>query len=68
MIIQKNKINNEYYVGNSINELIKENYKVIPFEVEQYIALGSVQDLKVYNFWSDYFYDKSKGSNIKKFR
>lgn len=68
MIIQKNKINNEYYVGNSINELIKENYKVIPFEVEQYIALGSIQDLKVYNFWSDYFYDKGKGSNIKKFR
>jgi len=55
IVIQKNKINNEYYVGNSINQLIKENYVVIPFEVEQYICLGTVNDLKVYNFWSDFF-------------
>ena len=59
MVKNKNKVNNEYYVGNSINELIKENYRVIPFEVEQYICLGTLQDLKVYNFWSDCFYDKS---------
>ena len=58
MIDKKNKINNEYYVGNSINELIKENYNVIPFEVEQYICLGTLQDLKVYNFWSGFFNDK----------
>ncbi|MAZ07773.1 MAG: hypothetical protein CMM99_04870 [Rickettsiales bacterium] len=57
MIRDKNKINNEYYVGNSINQLIKDNYHVIPFEVEQYICLGTLQDLKVYNFWSDYFND-----------
>ncbi len=55
MIKNKNKINNEYYVGNSINELIKENYNVIPFEVEQYICLGTLKDLKVYNFWSGFF-------------
>ena len=59
MIKDKNKINNEYYVGNSINELIKENYSVIPFEVEQYICLGTLEDLKVYNFWSGFFHDKS---------
>ncbi len=59
MIKSKNKINNEYYVGNSINELIKENLSVIPFEVEQYICLGTIQDLKVYNFWSNHFYEKS---------
>ena len=58
MIKDKNKINNEYYVGNSINQLISENYNVIPFEVEQYICLGTLQDLKVYNFWSGYFNDK----------
>lgn len=55
MIKNKNKINNEYYVGNSINELINEKYSVIPFEVEQYICLGTLEDLKVYNFWSGYF-------------
>jgi len=58
MIIQKNKINNEYYVGNSINELIKENYTVMPFEVDQYICLGTLKDLEVYNFWSGFFNDK----------
>ena len=58
MIKNRNKINNEYYVGNSINQLINENYNVIPFEVEQYICLGTLQDLKVYNFWSGYFNDK----------
>jgi hypothetical protein len=57
MIENKAKINNEYYVGNSINELISKKYKVLPFEVEQYICLGTLQDLKVYNFWSQYFYD-----------
>ena len=50
MIKNRNKINNEYYVGNSINQLINENYNVIPFEVEQYRCLGTLQDLKVYNF------------------
>ena len=59
MIKNKNKINNEYYVGNSINELIKENYNVIPFEVQQYICLGTPEDLMVYNFWEKYFYAKS---------
>lgn len=58
MIKKKNKINNEYYVGNSINELIKENYTVIPFEVEQYICLGTIKDLNVYIFWSNFFNDK----------
>ncbi len=59
MIKDKNKINNEYYVGNSINQLIRENYTVIPFEVEQYICLGTLEDLKVYNFWSGFFHVKS---------
>ncbi len=57
MINEKNKINNEYYVGNSINDLIKKGYKILPFEVDQYICLGTPQDLKVYNFWKAYFND-----------
>lgn len=50
-----NKINNEYYVGNSINELIKQNYTVLPFEIEQYICLGTPRDLNVYKFWYSVF-------------
>ncbi len=48
----------ENYVGNSINELIKDNYNVIPFEVKQYICLGTIKDLNVYNFWTNFFNDK----------
>lgn len=55
MLKEKNMINGEYYVGNSINSLIKKNYKVYPFEVDQYICLGTPEDLKVYYFWENYF-------------
>ena len=48
MVQKKNTINNEYYVGNSINELIKLNYKVMPFEVDQYICLGTPEGLPIH--------------------
>ena len=53
----KNKItvNNEYYVGNSINYLIKEKYNVITFQVDQYICLGTPHDIEVYKFWEQEF-------------
>lgn len=57
MVNKKNMINNEYYVGNSINYLIQKNYNVLPFQVDQYICLGTPEDLKIYNYWKNYFYD-----------
>ena len=54
MFSKKNMINNEYYVGNSINELIKQNYKIVPFQVDQYICLGTPRDLNVYKFWYNF--------------
>ena len=54
MVSKKDTINNEYYVGNSINELIKKNYVVLPFQVDQYICLGTPRDLNVYNFWDKF--------------
>lgn len=55
MFKNKRTINNEYYVGNSINELIKKKYKVLPFQVDQYICLGTPRDLNVYDFWYSVF-------------
>jgi hypothetical protein len=55
MFKKKTTINNEYYVGNSINELIKKNYNVLPFQVEQYICLGTPRDLNVYKYWFGVF-------------
>jgi len=54
MVSKKNTVNNEYYVGNSINELIKKNYVVLPFQVDQYICLGTPRDLNVYDFWDKF--------------
>ena len=55
MFKNKKTINNEYYVGNSINELIKNKYTVLPFQVDQYICLGTPRDLNVYKFWYNVF-------------
>ena len=65
MIKNKDKINNEYYVGNSINHLIKDNYVVLPFEVDQYICLGTLKDLEVYNFGQTISMIKSKSAILK---
>ena len=61
-LMEFENINKDFTINHlqkAFPDLIKENYRVIPFEVEQYICLGTLQDLKVYNFWSDCFYDKS---------
>jgi len=55
MFKNKKTINNEYYVGNSINELIRNKYTVLPFQVDQYICLGTPRDLDVYKFWYNIF-------------
>ena len=55
MFSKKNMVNNEYYVANSINELIRQNYKILPFQVDQYICLGTPRDLNVYKFWYNFF-------------
>ena len=55
MFKNKKTINNEYYVGNSINELIKNKYTILPFQVDQYICLGTPRDLDVYKFWYNIF-------------
>ena len=60
MFKTKNMINGEYYVGNSINYLISKKYKVVPFEVDQYICLGTPEDFRIYSFWKKFFNKKDK--------
>lgn len=50
-------INNEHYVGNSINYLIEKNKKVITFHTDQWISLGDPFELDIYNYWEEYFND-----------
>jgi len=49
------RINNEFYVGTSINYLIEKKLKVCIFEVDQWISFGDPVELELYYFWEDYF-------------
>jgi NDP-sugar pyrophosphorylase family protein len=49
------RVNNEHYVGTSLNFLIDQGFKVITFEVDQWISFGDPKELNLYYFWEDYF-------------
>jgi|TARA_B110000967_G_scaffold120878_1_gene123496 NDP-sugar pyrophosphorylase family protein len=55
-LIKENiRINNEFYVGTSINHLIDNGLKVYCFEVKKWISFGDPVELDLYYFWEDYF-------------
>ncbi|MFC1894371.1 hypothetical protein ACFLYH_00295 [Candidatus Dependentiae bacterium] len=55
-MIKKNiKVNGEFCVGTSINQLIEQGYRVVPFEVEQFISFGDPFELELFNYWQNYF-------------
>jgi len=49
------RINNEHYVGTSINFLINNGLKVMTFEVDQWISFGDPKELDLYYFWEEFF-------------
>ena len=55
LLQNRQKINNEYYVGTSINNLINQSLKVKVFEVNQWISFGNPVELNLYYFWEEYF-------------
>lgn len=53
---KKNTINNEYYVGNSINYLIKiKKKKFVTFDVDYWISFGNPFELDIYHYWEELF-------------
>jgi NDP-sugar pyrophosphorylase family protein len=54
------KTNNEYYVDNLIEPLIKMGYKAKIFNVDNYLCWGTPNDYKTYNYWYDYFCEEQK--------
>ena len=55
-MINKNiRINGEFYVDECINNAVQMGLKVKVFEVNKYICWGTPNDLKVYNYWKEYF-------------
>ena len=54
MIKKNRRVNNEFYVDECINELIKSGLKVKVFEVDKYICWGTPNDLRTYEYWQDF--------------
>ncbi len=52
------QINNEYYIGNSINKMIKDGKKVYIYEVDSWASFGTPLELQIYYYWSDYFFNR----------
>jgi NDP-sugar pyrophosphorylase family protein len=62
-MIRKNiRVNNEFYVGTSINQLIEKGGRVAMFEVDQFVSFGDPLELAVFNFWEEYFHRERHGS------
>ena len=55
MIKANDRINNEFYIDNCMNYLIKNGLNVYVFEIDKYICWGTPNDLKTYEYWSKYF-------------
>lgn len=55
---KKFTINNEYYVGNNINLLIKKKLNFIIFEVDQWISFGDPFEMRVFEYWKDLYKKK----------
>jgi NDP-sugar pyrophosphorylase family protein len=48
-------VNGEHYVGTSINGLIQEGLRFVIFEVVQWVPFGDPFELKMLEYWEDYF-------------
>lgn len=55
MIKKNTRINNEFYVDECINNAVQLGLNVRVFEIDKYICWGTPNDLRVYNYWKEYF-------------
>ena len=60
MIAKNIRINNEFYVGTSINQLIDEGLDVRIFPVNKFISFGDPFELELYQAWEEYFYQEKR--------
>ena len=65
LINDKKMINNEFYVDSCINYAIKKGLNIIYFNVKYFLCWGTPNDLKIYNYWQDFF-DKKNDHPYKK--
>jgi dTDP-glucose pyrophosphorylase len=56
MIEKGLRVNNEFHVATSINQLIAEGKNVVAFDVDKFVCLGDPFDLLMFQAWEDFFY------------
>jgi NDP-sugar pyrophosphorylase family protein len=59
-------VNNEHYVGTSMNLLIEQGKKIVIFDIEQWVSFGDPFELNVLNYWEDYFAVKNVSQNYSR--
>jgi len=55
MIAENSRVNNEFYIDQCMNFLIRAGRGVHVFEVGRYVSWGTPDDLKVYQYWEMFF-------------
>ncbi len=55
MIQENSRINNEFYIDQAMNFLIRAGLQVSVFETDAYASWGTPDDLKTYEYWQKYF-------------
>ena len=68
-MIEKNiRVNGEFYVATSINQLIEESRNVVTFEVDRFISFGNPFELSIVQFWEDYFHHLEEHPYVGNFK
>lgn len=52
---EKNMINNEFYTSCLYNLMINDNLRIMNYEINKFICLGTPRDYEAYKFWSEFF-------------
>jgi NDP-sugar pyrophosphorylase family protein len=54
-------VNGEFYCSSTYQNMIDDGLRVKPYEIEVMLQWGTPLDLKIYQYWSDYFGQFPKG-------
>jgi choline kinase len=55
LISRGKKVNNEYYIDESINDSIALGYKVKVLEIDAYLNWGTPEELSLFQWWNNFF-------------
>jgi NDP-sugar pyrophosphorylase family protein len=54
-----NAVKGEFYSSVLLNLMVRDNLKVLNYEIDKFISLGIPRDYELYKFWSEVFLDHS---------